>query len=126
MNQSVVSDEPKALLPFDRSNSIESNVEIESPVLPDVTFVQSTSTTSNSFHFNTDKESQPLLRKMEYDTVSIINNMFPDDPEFNNVIREVEQAIENGIAPQRISQGSSGSYFVKNIDGTVLVNVILH
>lgn len=126
MNQSVVSDEPKALLPFDRSNSIESNTEIESPVLPDVTFVQSTSTTSNSFHCNNDKESQPLLRKMEYDTVSIINNMFPDDPEFNNIIREVEQAIENGIAPQRISQGSSGSYFVKNIDGTVLVNVILH
>lgn len=126
MNQFVINDEPKALLPFDRSNPIESSVEIESPVLPDVTFVQSTSTTSNSFHFNTDKESQPLLRKMEYDTMSIINNMFPDDPEFNNVIREVEQAIENGIEPQRISQGSSGSYFVKNIDGTVLVNVILH
>ncbi|XP_020900232.1 phosphatidylinositol 4-kinase type 2-alpha isoform X2 [Exaiptasia diaphana] len=40
-----------------------------------------------------------------------------DDPEFAAIIRSVEQAIDNGILPQRIYQGSSGSYFVKNKEG---------
>lgn len=41
-----------------------------------------------------------------------IENYFEDDPEFTKVIREAEIAIEEGIYPVRISQGSSGSYFV--------------
>lgn len=41
-------------------------------------------------------------------------NHFPDDPEFADIIQRVEQAIENGVFPERISQGSSGSYFVKD------------
>jgi len=44
-------------------------------------------------------------------------NIFPDDVEYSNLLNEAEQAIEHGISPQRISQGSSGSYFVKNRDG---------
>nr|XP_044986292.1 phosphatidylinositol 4-kinase type 2-beta isoform X2 [Jaculus jaculus] len=37
-----------------------------------------------------------------------------DDPEFAEIVVRAEQAIEIGVFPQRISQGSSGSYFVKD------------
>ena len=45
---------------------------------------------------------------------------FSDDPHFTEVIRSAETAIDNGIYPQRIYQGSSGSYFVKNSDGKTI------
>ena len=41
-------------------------------------------------------------------------NTFLDDPEFADVILKAEQAIEFEVYPERISQGSSGSYFVKD------------
>ncbi|XP_031198141.1 phosphatidylinositol 4-kinase type 2-beta isoform X1 [Mastomys coucha] len=41
-------------------------------------------------------------------------NAFLEDPEFADVILKAEQAIEIGVFPERISQGSSGSYFVKD------------
>ncbi|KAM4710350.1 phosphatidylinositol 4-kinase type 2-beta [Discoglossus pictus] len=41
-------------------------------------------------------------------------NIILDDVEFADIIRRAEQAIENGVLPERISQGSSGSYFVKD------------
>ncbi|XP_012579486.1 PREDICTED: phosphatidylinositol 4-kinase type 2-beta [Condylura cristata] len=41
-------------------------------------------------------------------------NTFSDDPEFAELILKAEQAIEFGVLPERISQGSSGSYFVKD------------
>lgn len=41
-------------------------------------------------------------------------NHFPADPEFADIIQRAEQAIEIGVCPERISQGSSGSYFVKD------------
>lgn len=44
-------------------------------------------------------------------------NHFPEDPEFADIVLIAEQAIESGIYPQRISQGSSGSYFVKDAKG---------
>ncbi|XP_020387301.2 phosphatidylinositol 4-kinase type 2-beta [Rhincodon typus] len=47
-------------------------------------------------------------------------NHFPEDPEFNDVVLRAEQAIENGVYPQRISQGSSGSYFVKDPKGKII------
>ncbi|XP_035281564.1 phosphatidylinositol 4-kinase type 2-beta-like [Anguilla anguilla] len=47
-------------------------------------------------------------------------NSFPEDPEFAEVVRSAEQAIENGIFPERISQGSSGSYFVKDPKGKII------
>lgn len=45
------------------------------------------------------------------------HNYFPGDPEFTKIIRQVEDGIEAGVYPQRISQGSSGSYFAKNAQG---------
>ncbi|XP_068216270.1 phosphatidylinositol 4-kinase type 2-alpha isoform X3 [Palaemon carinicauda] len=45
------------------------------------------------------------------------NNVSTDDPHFTDLVRQAETAIENGIYPERIYQGSSGSYFVKNSNG---------
>ncbi|XP_075437453.1 phosphatidylinositol 4-kinase type 2-beta [Ascaphus truei] len=41
-------------------------------------------------------------------------NIFLDDLEFADIIHRAEQALECGVFPERISQGSSGSYFVKD------------
>ncbi|XP_054745692.1 phosphatidylinositol 4-kinase type 2-alpha isoform X4 [Anastrepha obliqua] len=43
-----------------------------------------------------------------------------DDPAFNEVVIQVEAAIAAGVMPERIYQGSSGSYFVKNAAGKIL------
>lgn len=37
-----------------------------------------------------------------------------DDPEFAEIMQQAQQAMESGVFPERISQGSSGSYFVKD------------
>ena len=42
-------------------------------------------------------------------------NNWPNDPSFNDLIKEAETAIDSGVYPTRIYQGSSGSYFVKNV-----------
>ena len=39
-----------------------------------------------------------------------------DDEEFTAMVRAAEVAIESDVLPQMISQGSSGSYFVKNVE----------
>lgn len=54
--------------------------------------------------------------------VRIYNN-FEDDPEFSNIIHEAETAIEEGVYPARISQGSSGSYFVFDSSGQKRIGV---
>uniref|UniRef100_A0A182IRD9 Phosphatidylinositol 4-kinase type 2 n=1 Tax=Anopheles atroparvus TaxID=41427 RepID=A0A182IRD9_ANOAO len=41
-------------------------------------------------------------------------NDIPDDPHFSDLVYSAEIAIDAGIYPERIYQGSSGSYFVKN------------
>lgn len=47
-------------------------------------------------------------------------NIFPDDPDFTAMVRDCEQAIDEGVYPERIYQGSSGSYFVKNPHNKVI------
>uniref|UniRef100_F6WAF7 Phosphatidylinositol 4-kinase type 2 n=1 Tax=Equus caballus TaxID=9796 RepID=F6WAF7_HORSE len=47
-------------------------------------------------------------------------NEFPEDPEFEAVVRQAERAIERCIFPERIYQGSSGSYFVKDLQGKII------
>lgn len=42
---------------------------------------------------------------------------FSDDPSFSYVIKQAEIAIDNSVFPERIYQGSSGSYFVKDTNG---------
>lgn len=48
-------------------------------------------------------------------------NIFLDDPEFAELILRTEQAIECGVFPERISQGSSGSYFAKDPKGVSML-----
>ena len=45
---------------------------------------------------------------------------FLDDPAFTELIRTAENAIDQGVDPVRIYQGSSGSYFVKNTQGKTI------
>ncbi|XP_019867131.2 phosphatidylinositol 4-kinase type 2-alpha [Aethina tumida] len=61
------------------------------------------------------RESQPLLGGLD-----VSYNQFPDDPAFSDLVWQSEVAIDNGIFPERISQGSSGSYFVKNPSGKII------
>merc|ERR1719249_42132 len=73
-------------------------------------------------------ESQPLLsahnRSSSYEDIDSAldsdDNIFTDDPEFTELIRQAELAVDHGVFPQRIYQGSSGSYFVKNIEGVTI------
>lgn len=55
--------------------------------------------------------TSPFLERSTYFT-----NEFSDQ-EFGTLVRASEMAIDSGIDPVRISQGSSGSYFVRNTDG---------
>ena len=47
-------------------------------------------------------------------------NIWHDDPAFTDLIREAETAIDHGVNPTRIYQGSSGSYFVKNVEDKII------
>ncbi len=40
--------------------------------------------------------------------------------EFDTIINSVRVAIEQGVHPRMISQGSSGSYFARNVEGKVV------
>ncbi len=52
-------------------------------------------------------------------------NVFSDDPEFEAIIREAEKAIDQGILPERIPQGSSGSYFVLDRNKACYLSIYL-
>ena len=72
---------------------------------------------SSSNHYavypNTSEQSPLLSKSADSDSDSaFVNNI--EDPNFNKVIRNTEEAIYMGILPERIYQGSSGSYFVKD------------
>lgn len=83
----------------------------DDPNLPDVTVIKSKPPSICSQL--SERESQPLLKRMEPDLISV-SNVFQDDPDFTALVREAEVAIEHAIYPERISKGSSGSYFVRD------------
>ena len=63
-------------------------------------------------------EQRPLIRPANttsdsFGGVSTELNDF-EDAAYTRIIREAERAIDSGILPQIIYQGSSGSYFVKD------------
>lgn len=61
------------------------------------------------------KESSPLLARLESE-YGLFENNFPEDPQFQEFIRQSEDAIDHEKYPERIYQGSSGSYFVRNLE----------
>lgn len=67
-----------------------------------------------------DRESQPLLGARDQPDHHYTYNSFPDDPQFTELVSQADLAIEHGIYPERIYQGSSGSYFVKNLSTKVI------
>jgi len=75
---------------------------------------------------NVMRENTPLVRgshrnRSEYEDLDdeTFNN-WPNDSFFTELIQEAETAIDEGVYPTRIYQGSSGSYFVKNIEGKTI------
>ena len=101
-----------------------------SPLLPDVIFSPHANLEQSQLNSPT-REKTPLLgrpktrlnsggRELTDDF-----NVFSDDPEFTEIVRVAEEAILHGIYPQRISQGSSGSYFVKNLQGVCLIYILI-
>eukprot|EP00039_Didymoeca_costata_P019956 m.339528 g.339528 ORF g.339528 m.339528 type:complete len:465 (+) comp18848_c0_seq1:155-1549(+) len=59
----------------------------------------------------------PLLSPAKPEGDSLVRWIEEDsrkDPEYYKVIQEVENAIDGGVHPKLIVQGSSGSYFAKN------------
>lgn len=97
------------------STASEASEDSATALLPDVTFGPGTHTGMGSPRSN--RESQPLLgARHEVDDF----NHWPDDPHFTDLVRQAETSIESGIYPERIYQGSSGSYFVKNSNGKVV------
>ncbi|XP_015610220.1 phosphatidylinositol 4-kinase type 2-alpha [Cephus cinctus] len=91
----------------------------EADLLPDVEFIPALSAEQSITIDSpgTDRESQPLLGRLELD---VTFNRFPDDPQFSELVWQAECAIDSGIFPERIYQGSSGSYFVKNPAGKII------
>ncbi|KAK3877493.1 hypothetical protein Pcinc_017819 [Petrolisthes cinctipes] len=88
-------------------------------LLPDVTFGPGTTTNHTGMGSpRSNRESQPLLGA-RHDLLDDFN-LWPDDPHFTDLVRQAETSIESGIYPERIYQGSSGSYFVKNSNGKVV------
>ena len=68
---------------------------------------------------------RPLIDRsssVESTSVSLQVNQF-DDPEFSSLVRVAEDAILSGIHPQMISQGSSGSYFIRNTDSVSVASL---
>ena len=71
-------------------------------------------------------EQRPLLNSSRHrqsstsstgDNDPSLMNYYPEDPEFSIIVRTAEAAIDNEVYPEIISQGSSGSYFVKKMNG---------
>ncbi|CAF1178251.1 unnamed protein product [Adineta steineri] len=91
-------------------------INVTNNTLPDVCIVSS--------------ENQPLLPPSSPGTPNMEladnphlppwNTNITDDPEYAEVIKQAERAIEGSILPVRIAAGSSGSYFVRNLEGKTI------
>ena len=80
-----------------------------------VVFKKKLSKTQNGSKRNI-SEQIPLIARFNSTGSGPLDLTDFDDREFASLIQQAELAIDNGINPERIVQGSSGSYFVKNIE----------
>ncbi|PAA62011.1 hypothetical protein BOX15_Mlig022851g3 [Macrostomum lignano] len=82
-------------------------------------------------HHQSNRENTPLLQatdsaNSDSDTDSVDRCLhshrlpYSDDSAFAGLVADAQRAIEAGVYPERIYQGSSGSYFVKNVDGKTI------
>ena len=76
------------------------------------------SSSNSSSHYpvyaNTSEQSPLLSKCTDSDSDSFFVNNIENDPVFSKIIHSTEEAIYMGILPERIYQGSSGSYFVRD------------
>ena len=81
------------------------------------------------YYDNRTSEQRPLLgrsrSRMDSHSDSEYQGNHFDDTEFTGIIHSAEQAIDVGILPERIYQGSSGSYFVKDKDGVSFLSLFV-
>ncbi|XP_033632792.1 phosphatidylinositol 4-kinase type 2-alpha-like [Asterias rubens] len=87
--------------------------------LPDVIFAPHLNLETT--HLNSpSQERQPLLRPSSGGPLRSTDqddfNVFNEDAEYTDFVKRAEDAIFQGIYPERISQGSSGSYFVRDME----------
>ena len=77
---------------------------------------ESSSNSSNHYqvYANTSEQSPLLSKCTDSDSDSVFVNNIENDPQFSKIIHSTEEAIYMGVLPERIYQGSSGSYFVKD------------
>ena len=76
-----------------------------------------------------DAERTPLLNEGQFTdcTPGFPSEDSPKSALFNEVLQEAIEAINCNIFPERIYQGSSGSYFVKNRDNVSrYLPILLH
>ena len=76
-----------------------------------------------SQHSHDVESTSIVIEDTLHSSIVRVDNNFEDDPEYNNIIHEAELAIEEGVYPQRITQGSSGSYFVFDSTGQRRIGV---
>jgi len=103
-------------------NSTGDSIHSDEALLPDVGY------TSRSGRKHRNRENTPLMSRgrdsrarSDYEDLDAeIFNNWPNDPVFTEVVRQAEAAIDAGVNPTRIYQGSSGSYFVKDVDGKII------
>jgi hypothetical protein len=74
-------------------------------------------------------ERKPLLGNSKRPMERLSESEHPqnncNDPEFAAIIRAAEQAIDCGVYPERIYQGSSGSYFVHDKEKVSKIKVLM-
>ena len=100
-----------------RESEEEERLLVEDQHMSSPSHQNSRGSSSNNHYavYPTNSEQSPLLSKCtDSDSDSPFVNNIENDPEFSKVIRSTEEAIYMGILPERIYQGSSGSYFVKD------------
>ena len=113
---SLLTTAPASHIPADVrcGNNTATITSCSSPAAP-ATGTTTTTTAAAPFSSST-SECQPLLKRMDTTDSGDFTNVFPEDSDFTSLLREAELAIEQEIYPERIVQGSSGSYFVKALD----------
>ena len=86
---------------------------VNSNLLPDVCII----TSENQPLLPPSTPTTPNMDSIDNPHLPPWNSNLTDDPEYYDVIKQAERAIEGGILPVRIAAGSSGSYFVRNLEG---------
>lgn len=96
--------------------SEHSTSHVNSHLLPDVCIV----TSENQPLLPPSTPTTPNMELVDNPHLPPWNTHITDDNDYSEVVRQAERAIEGSILPVRIPAGSSGSYFVRNLEGKTI------